>query len=99
MASSCELARTTDRTVHPAGYLLHHSQVLQVFMRLEQRIAYRQLNQYAATTPQITWVAPTQPQDHLQTKSCTTARTMPHLLHLALASHLLLGAGRQHIGH
>jgi hypothetical protein len=39
--------------------------VLQVFMRLEQRIAHGQLHQDAAAAPHVTRVAPAQTQDDL----------------------------------
>jgi hypothetical protein len=45
--------------------------VLQVFMRLEQRIAHGQLHQDAAAAPHVTRVAPAQPQDDLHSR-CTT---------------------------
>jgi hypothetical protein len=62
------------------AHLLHHGQVLQVFMSLKQGIPGSKLHKDAATAPQVTGVAPAQTQDHLVTASQqqTTAAITQH---------------------
>lgn len=53
----------------PYTHPLHHGQVLEVLVRLKQRIPHSQLHQDAPTAPHVTWVAPAQTQDHLHMNS------------------------------
>lgn len=48
------------------NHTLHHSQVLQIIMRLEQRITREELDKYTSDTPDITRIRPAQPQDNLR---------------------------------
>lgn len=45
---------------------LHHSQVLEVIVRLEKRIACVEFHQDASDAPDIAWIRPAQAQDDLR---------------------------------
>ena len=49
----------------PVAHTLHHSQVLEVVVRLEESVAGEELDKNAADTPNITGEGPTKPQDDL----------------------------------
>lgn len=44
----------------------HHSQVLEVIVRLEQGVAGEKLDQDAPNAPNVTWVAPTEIENDLR---------------------------------
>jgi len=75
-SSNCSTACALSRTPHPTPlpqssrspltpHLLHHRQVLQVLVRLEQGVPRGQLHQDAAHRPEVAGERPAQTQDHL----------------------------------
>lgn len=45
---------------------LHHGQMLQVIMRLEQRVTCEELDKYTPYAPDITRIRPSQPENNLR---------------------------------
>lgn len=46
-----------------AAHGLHHGQMFEIIVRLEQRIASEELDQDTANAPYVAWVAPSEVKD------------------------------------